>query len=63
MSCPGAKRVVAGDADKSEFAHTLQHTALTGCARTPKMPDNQPMWSQTDLDLVVNWIKAGAKND
>ena len=63
VSCTGAKRVVAGDPDKSELVHALQHTALSGCARTPKMPDNQPMLSQSDIDLVVSWIKRGAKNE
>jgi hypothetical protein len=58
VSCQGAKRVVATNPDKSELVHTLQHTALSGCARTPKMPDNKPMLAQADIDLVVNWVKA-----
>ena len=59
----GAKRVVPGDPDKSELVHVLKHTSLSGCARTPKMPDNQPMLNQTEIDLVVSWIKSGAKSE
>ena len=63
VSCAGAKRVVPGDPAKSELVHALKHTSLSGCARTPKMPDNQPMLNQTDIDMVVSWIKSGAKNE
>jgi hypothetical protein len=64
VSCPGIKRVVPGDPDNSELVHTLTHTAAGSCGRsTPRMPDNLPMLMQSDIDLVVSWVKAGALDD
>ena len=63
VSCNGEKRVVAGDPDKSELVHTLDRTRIGSCTRTPQMPDNKPKLAQPNIDLVVNWIMAGAKND
>ena len=61
--CMGEKRVVAGDSDKSELVHSLQHTAVGSCTRTPKMPDNKPMFTAAQLDTVISWVKAGAPNN
>jgi hypothetical protein len=63
VSCPGLKRVVAGDAANSELLHTLDHTAAGTCANTPRMPDNKPMLSAADIALVTSWITAGALNN
>jgi hypothetical protein len=64
MSCTGEKRVVAGDAAKSELVHTLDRTAIGSCgARTPKMPDNKPKLAQADIDTITAWVNAGAMND
>jgi hypothetical protein len=63
VRCVGAKRVVPGDPDKSQLVHALQHTSLSGCEQTPKMPAGQPMLRQTDIDLVLSWIKNGATNE
>jgi hypothetical protein len=63
VSCSGEKRVVAGDATKSELAHVLQHTTIGSCTRTPVMPEGKPMLPQASIDTVVSWIQAGALND
>jgi hypothetical protein len=64
MSCTGEKRVVAGDAAKSELVHTLDRTTIGTCgARTPKMPDNKPKLAQADIDTITAWITAGAMNN
>jgi hypothetical protein len=63
-SCTGEKRVVAGDAAKSELVHALDHTAIGSCgARTPQMPDRKPKLPQADIDTVSAWVAAGAMND
>ena len=63
-SCTGEKRVVAGDAVKSELVHTLDRTAIGSCGtRTPRMPDNKPKLAQADIDTVTAWVTAGAMND
>jgi hypothetical protein len=61
--CMGEKRVVAGDTDKSELVHSLQHTNVGSCTRTPKMPDDKPMFTAAQLDTVISWVKAGAPNN
>jgi hypothetical protein len=62
--CSGEKRVVAGDAAKSELVHTLTRTQIGTCTRTPKMPGgNKPMLAQADIDTVTAWIAAGAPNN
>jgi hypothetical protein len=64
MSCTGEKRVVAGDAAKSELVHTLDRTTIGTCgAKTPRMPDNKPKLAQADIDTVTAWITAGAMNN
>jgi len=62
-SCQGAKRVVPSDPNTSELVHALSHTMLPGCARTPMMPAGRSKLAQRDIDLVVSWVRAGAKND
>jgi hypothetical protein len=62
-ACSGEKRVVAGDASKSELAHVLQHTTIGSCTRTPMMPEGKPMLPQASIDSVVSWIQAGALNN
>lgn len=62
-ACPGEKRVVPGEPDKSELLHALAHTQIGDCADTPRMPDDQPQLPQSDIDLVSSWIMAGALNN
>lgn len=63
-ACAGEKRVVAGEPDSSELIHTLKHTSIGMCARTPQMPaGNNPMLSSMEIDMVVSWIAAGAQDD
>jgi hypothetical protein len=63
VSCSGEKRVVPGDPDKSELVHSLQHTNVGSCTRTPRMPDGKPQLAQSDIDVVIAWIQAGAPNN
>ena len=60
VRCPGEKRVVPKDADKSELVASLKHVQLDNCTRTPRMPDNLPQWEDDDVALVTSWIEAGA---
>jgi hypothetical protein len=63
VNCSGEKRVVPGNPDKSELVHSLQHTNVGSCTRTPRMPEGKPQLAQSDIDVVIAWIQAGAPNN
>jgi len=61
-ACPGEKRVVAGDPDKSVLYHSLDRTTFGSC-KAPQMPAGGAKWSQANLDKLKSWITAGAMNN
>lgn len=64
VECPDERRVVPGDADKSVLVHSLARTRMSGCgADTPRMPDDEPKLNDATIQLVTDWVLAGAKND
>jgi hypothetical protein len=61
-TCPGETRVVAGDASRSVLAAAVTHTDLGACD-VPTMPRNRAKLSQADIDRILAWIRAGARDD
>ena len=59
---PGETRVVAGDAAVSVLAAAVSHTHLGAC-EVPAMPKDRAKLAQADIDRIVAWIRAGARND
>jgi len=55
-------RVVAGDADSSFLIAKLEGADLGG-ARGDRMPLGGPYLDQTVIDVIRQWIDAGAKDD
>jgi hypothetical protein len=63
MACSGEKRVVPNQPDKSVLVHALAHKRVGSCARTPQMPQGRAKLSQSDIQLVTDWVNAGAPNN
>jgi hypothetical protein len=61
-TCPGETRVVAGDPSRSVLAAAVTHTDLGACD-VPTMPRNRAKLSQVDIDRILAWIRAGARDD
>lgn len=55
-------RVVAGDADSSFIIDKLEGNNLGG-GRGDRMPLGGPYLKQSIIDVIRDWINAGAKND
>ncbi len=55
-------RVVAGDAGNSFLIDKLEGNALGG-SRGDRMPLGGPYLQQNVIDVIIDWIDAGAKND
>jgi hypothetical protein len=61
-TCPGETRVVAGEPSRSVLAAAVTHTDLGACD-VPTMPRNRAKLSQVDIDRILAWIRAGARDD
>jgi hypothetical protein len=61
-TCPGETRVVPGDPSASVLAAAITHTDLGACD-VPTMPRNRAKLSQDDIDRILAWIRAGARDD
>lgn len=55
QECPGEKRVVAGDADKSVLV-----TAVEGTACLQRMPRGRAALSADEIAKIRGWVQAGA---
>jgi hypothetical protein len=54
--------VVAGDPSASVLAAAITHTDLGACD-VPTMPRNRAKLPQEDIDRILAWIRAGARDD
>ena len=61
-TCPGETRVVAGEPSASVLAAAITHTDLGACD-VPTMPRNRAKLAQNDIDRILAWIRAGARDD
>jgi len=61
-TCPGETRVVAGNPATSVLVAAVSHTDLGACD-VPAMPKDRAQLSQADIERIVAWIRAGARND
>jgi len=59
--CLGMKRVVPGDVDASVMVHAIKADGCRG--PTGRMPPSGDPLSMAEIDMVVAWVAAGAKND
>jgi hypothetical protein len=60
-TCLGMKRVVAGDAAASILVQAIKAEGCRGV--TGRMPPAGNALTSAEIDLVISWISAGAKND
>jgi hypothetical protein len=60
LDCPGEKRVVPFQADRSILVHALEHTRLGTCALTIQMPLERAKLSPSEIERVTDWVNNGA---
>jgi hypothetical protein len=61
-TCPGETRAVAGNPASSVLAAAITHTDLGSCD-VPTMPRDRAKLPQADIDRIIAWIRAGARDD
>jgi hypothetical protein len=61
-TCPGETRVVAGEPSRSVLAAAISHSDLGACD-VPTMPRNRAKLPEDDIDRILAWIRAGARDD
>jgi hypothetical protein len=61
-TCPGETRVVPGNPSESVLAAAISHVDLGACD-VPTMPRDRAKLAQADIDRIIAWINAGARDD
>ena len=63
VGAPGLNRVEKGDPERSYLVNKLEGTHLEVGGDGHRMPLGQNAWPQAEVDVVIRWIRSGARDN